>query len=225
MIAEPIAAVLFDLDGTLVDTAPDFARILNQLRSAENLPPLPYNVIRGQVSNGARALVKLGFDLPEDSSAFADRLAALLKLYEKELALESRLFPGLDAALALLEAHDIPWGVVTNKPSRYTIPLLKGLKLDQRCAVAVCPDHVDNKKPHPEPLLTACEWISVPPRQTLYVGDHARDIEAGRAAGNTTVAAAWGYLNPDEDISNWQADFILHTPQELHHLLVNKMPG
>ncbi len=225
MIAEPIAAVLFDLDGTLVDTAPDFVRILNQLRSADNLPPLPFNTIRSQVSNGARALVKLGFDLQEDSDAFNERLNTLLKLYEKELAVESRLFTGLDEALQLLEAHDIPWGVVTNKPSRYTIPLLKGLKLDQRCAVAVCPDHVENKKPHPEPLLTACEWISVPPNQTLYVGDHLRDIEAGRAAGNTTIAAAWGYLNPGENVSDWQADIILHTPQELHHLLANQLPG
>lgn len=225
MIAEPIAAVLFDLDGTLVDTAPDFVRILNQLRSADNLPPLPYDLIRSQVSNGARALVKLGFDLPENSDAFAAKLESLLKLYEKELAQESRLFNGLNEALELLELHDVPWGVVTNKPSRYTIPLLKGLKLDQRCAVAVCPDHVENKKPHPEPLLTACEWISVPPSQTLYVGDHARDIEAGRAAGNTTIAAAWGYLSPGENVSDWQADFILHTPQELHHLLTTKLPG
>lgn len=225
MIAEPIAAVLFDLDGTLVDTAPDFVRILNQLRSADNLPPLPFNTIRSQVSNGARALVKLGFDLPEDSDAFNERLNTLLKLYEKELAVESRLFNGLDAALQLLELHEIPWGVVTNKPSRYTIPLLKGLKLDQRCAVAVCPDHVENKKPHPEPLLTACEWISVAPNQTLYVGDHLRDIEAGRAAGNTTIAAAWGYLNPGENVSDWQADIILHTPQELHHLLATQLPG
>ena len=167
MIAEPIAAVLFDLDGTLVDTAPDFARILNQLRATDNLPALPHDVIRGQVSNGARALVKLGFNLAEENDRFAERLDALLKLYEKELAQESRLFPGLNETLRLLEDHGIPWGVVTNKPSRYTIPLLKGLKLDQRCAAAVCPDHVDNKKQHPEPLLTACEWLSVDPRQTI----------------------------------------------------------
>ncbi|HVL02736.1 MAG TPA: HAD-IA family hydrolase, partial [Dongiaceae bacterium] len=184
-----------------------------------------YAQIRGQVSNGARALVKLGFNITEESDRFNDRLDMLLKLYEKELAQESRLFPGLNETLKMLEDHDIPWGVVTNKPSRYTIPLLKGLKLDQRCAAAVCPDHVDNKKPHPEPLLTACEWLSVDPRQTIYVGDHIRDIEAGRAAGNSTIAAAWGYLNPDEDISSWEADFILHTPQELHHLLATKLPG
>lgn len=225
MIAEPIAAVLFDLDGTLVDTAPDFVRILNQLRSDENLSPLPYETIRNQVSNGARALVKLGFSLPEDSDAFTERLNSLLKRYEKELAQESRLFPGLNEALELLEAHDIPWGVVTNKPSRYTIPLLKGLKLDQRCAVVVCPDHVENRKPHPEPLLTACDWISVEPRRTIYVGDHARDIEAGRAAGNLTIAAAWGYLDAAEDVANWQADIILHTPPELHHLLVTRLPA
>lgn len=216
-----IAAVLFDLDGTLVDTAPDFARVLNQLRADDQLPPLPYDMIRSQVSNGARALVKLGFALDEHSDDFAHRLEKLLSLYEQGLAVESKLFDGLDTSLCWLEQHKIPWGIVTNKPSRYTLPLLRGLQLDQRCAVTVCPDHVTHKKPHPEPLLTACDWLSVDPLKTLYVGDHIRDIEAGHAAGNITLAAAWGYLEQDTDIDDWQADVILRTPTELHGFLLD----
>ena len=217
-----IAAVLFDLDGTLVDTAPDFVRVLNQLRADDQLPPLPYDAIRNQVSNGARALVKLGFALDETSDDFARRLEKLLALYEQGLAVESKLFDGLDASLRWLEQRNIPWGVVTNKPSRYTLPLLRGLKLDQRCAVAICPDHVTHKKPHPEPLLTACDWMSVDPQQTIYVGDHIRDIEAGRAAGNYTIAAAWGYLEQDTNINDWQADIILRTPAQLQAFLLDK---
>lgn len=217
-----IAAVLFDLDGTLVDTAPDFVRVLNQLRADDQLPPLPYDAIRNQVSNGARALVKLGFALEETSDDFAHRLEKLLALYEQGLAVESKLFDGLDASLRWLEQRNIPWGVVTNKPSRYTLPLLRGLKLDQRCAVAICPDHVTHKKPHPEPLLTACDWMSVDPQQTIYVGDHIRDIEAGRAAGNYTIAAAWGYLEQDTNIDDWQADIILQTPAQLQAFLLDK---
>lgn len=217
-----IAAVLFDLDGTLVDTAPDFVRVLNQLRADDQLAPLPYDTIRNQVSNGARALVKLGFALDEHSDDFAHRLEKLLTLYEQGLAVESKLFDGLDTSLRWLEQRNIPWGVVTNKPSRYTLPLLRGLQLDQRCAVTVCPDHVTHKKPHPEPLLTACDWLSVDPLKTLYVGDHIRDIEAGRAAGNITIAAAWGYLEQDTDIKDWQADVILQTPAQLQAFLLDK---
>lgn len=214
-----IAAVLFDLDGTLVDTAPDFVRVLNQLRADDNLPPLPYDMIRNQVSNGARALVKLGFDLAEDSAGFGSHLEQLLRLYEHGLAQESRLFDGLEASLLWLEQHGIPWGVVTNKPSRYTLPLLRGLKLDQRCAVTVCPDHVTHKKPHPEPLLTACDWISADPAHTIYVGDHVRDIEAGKAAGNFTIAAGWGYLEQGTDLDSWQADKVIHLPGQLQPFL------
>ena len=225
MMSDSIAAVLFDLDGTLVDTAPDFVRILNQLRTDEDLSPLPYDVIRNQVSNGARALIRLGFDITDEDADFASRLDRLLQRYEQELARESHLFAGLEQTLALLEARNIPWGVVTNKPSRYTGPLLKGLHLEQRCAVTVCPDHVNHRKPHPEPLLTACKQLAVDPLQTIYVGDHLRDVEAGKAAGNFTVAAAWGYLTEDDDISGWQADLIANTPADLLQYLQRKLPS
>ncbi len=220
---ETIAAVLFDLDGTLVDTAPDFVRVLNQLRADDHLEPLPFDTIRNQVSNGARALVKLGFNAEEDSPVFINRLEKLLALYEAGLAQESCLFPGLSNCLTWLEQRNIPWGIVTNKPSRFTVPLLRGLKLDQRCAVTICPDHVQNKKPHPEPLLTACDWISSDPVNTIYVGDHVRDIEAGKAAGNFTIAAAWGYLEQGIDINGWQADLVVQTPAQLLAHLQGKM--
>ena len=210
---KPIEAVLFDLDGTLIDTAPDFVRIVNQLRLQHELEPFPYATIRQQVSNGARALVTLAFGGEDSNPRFADHLEELLSRYEQELAVESCLFQSLDNALESLEAKGIPWGIVTNKPSRYTIPLLAGLNLSQRCAVAICPDQVTHRKPHPEPILTACNNIGVNPTATIYVGDHARDIEAGKRAENYTVAAGWGYLNAGEQAEDWQAHLTLPTPQ------------
>ncbi|RLT92517.1 HAD family hydrolase [Ketobacter sp.] len=209
----PIAAVLFDLDGTLIDTAPDFVRIVNQMRLEHQLAPFPPHTIRQQVSNGARALVTLAFGGEESNPDFTLHLDALLQRYEQELAVESHLFDGLDTALQALEARNIPWGIVTNKPSRYTDPLLVGLNLHQRCAVAICPDQVTHRKPHPEPILTACERIGADPSATLYVGDHARDIEAGKRANNYTVAAGWGYLNAGERAEDWCASITLPTPQ------------
>lgn len=199
-------AVLFDLDGTLVDTAPDFARVLNQVRAEEQLPPLAYAQIREQVSNGARALVRLGFGLDEGEPDQCRLLNRLLALYAEGLAVESRLFDGLAPALETLEARGIPWGVVTNKPALYTFPLLAGLGLLDRCKTVICPDHVTHKKPHPEPLFKACGDVSALPARSVYVGDHVRDIESGRNAGCLTVAAGWGYLMPGESASDWQAD-------------------
>lgn len=208
----PVAAVLFDLDGTLVDTAPDFIRVLNQLRTEEGLPALPSTTIRGQVSNGARALIKLAFALDEGDPQHCRLLNRLLQLYADGLAQESTLFNGLDEFLTALEAQQIPWGVVTNKPSLYTFPLLKQLALLDRCSTVICPDHVTHKKPHAEPLLKACAQIGVDPTQSWYVGDHARDIESGRNAGCKTIAAGWGYLSADDDLAAWRPDFVFETP-------------
>lgn len=219
----PVEAVLFDLDGTLIDTAPDFVRILNQLRREHELEPFPYDTIRQQVSNGARALVTLAFGGEDSNPRFADHLETLLNRYEQGLAEDSCLFAGLDSALLALEARNIPWGIVTNKPSRYTNPLIAGLDLAQRCAVAICPDQVTHRKPHPEPIFTACEKIGVDPAATIYVGDHARDIEAGKRANNFTVAAGWGYLNEGEQAADWQAHITLATPQEFSHWLLTQL--
>lgn len=206
------AAIFFDLDGTLVDTAPDFIRVLNQVRREEGLQPLPGRAIRDQVSNGARALVQLGFDLEENDPAHCRLLNRLLGLYAEGLAQESTLFAGIDGFLTQLEQHGIPWGVVTNKPSLYTFPLLQQLGLLARCGAVICPDHVTHKKPHAEPMLKACEQVGVAPAECWYVGDHLRDIESGRNAGCKTIAAGWGYLAPDENPAHWQPDYILDAP-------------
>ena len=219
--SSPIEAVLFDLDGTLIDTAPDFVRVVNLLRQEDSLPPLAASLVRAQVSNGARALITLAFDLKEGETGFAEKLQQLLDLYLSNLAEESTLFDGLNELLEVLEKQNIPWGIVTNKPKRYTVPLLEGLNLTERCAVVICPDDVTHKKPHPEPLLMACEAINATPNKTLYVGDHIRDIASGNSAQNSTIAVSWGYIDEGEDLALWNADHIIHTSEELLQLLVS----
>ena len=220
-MTDPIAmdAVLFDLDGTLIDTAPDFATVLNQMLSANQRPTLPFEQIRQQVSNGARAMVTLGFGKETEISDFAPRLAEFLERYQGHLAVDSALFRGLEQSLELLESCGVPWGIVTNKPSQYAIPLLAGLSLDQRCSVLVCPDQVQQKKPDPESLFLACNQLAVNPQHCVYVGDHKRDIEAGSRAGNYTIAAAWGYIDEQDDPNHWGADLICDSPHSFNHWL------
>ena len=218
--AAQIDAILFDLDGTLIDTAPDFVRVLNMLRDEYKLAPLDPALIRSQVSNGARALITLAFNLNEGDDGFAVKLERLLDLYLANLAIESALFDGLDALLTSLEQQNIPWGIVTNKPRRYTEPLLAQLQLAERCSIVICPDDVTHKKPHPEPLLMACEKINAKPNRTLYVGDHIRDIESGNSAQNKTIAVSWGYIDEGDDLTHWHAHHIVDTPSELHQLLI-----
>lgn len=210
-----VAAVFFDLDGTLIDTAPDFIRVLNHLRREEGLAALPGRQIRDQVSNGARALITLGFGMDDGDPDHCRLLNRLLTLYAEGLAEESRLFDGLNEFLTTLEQARLPWGVVTNKPSLYTFPLLQQLRLLERCSAVVCPDHVVHKKPHPEPMLKACEQAGVDPTQSWYVGDHLRDIESGRAAGCKTIAAGWGYLSDNDNPSDWSPDHIFDTPSAM----------
>lgn len=212
-------AVLFDLDGTLIDTAPDFIVAVNQQRSNHGLAALPDDLIRNTVSNGARALIELSFSFQEGDPDFAQKHQELLALYLRHIADKSTLFPGMDELLSWLEFEDIPWGIVTNKPRRFTIPLLEGLALNQRCKVVVCPDDVANSKPHPESLLSACSALNKNPKQSLYIGDHQRDIEAGRRAGMTTIAVGYGYIPRSENIEAWQADYISANVAELHSRL------
>ena len=210
------AAVLFDLDGTLVDTAPDFVRVLNQLRLKHGREALPYAAIRPAVSAGARAMVHVGF--PEynlESAEFQQLRQEFLDHYELGLAEESCLFDGMEQLLQALERHQVPWGIVTNKPRLYSELLLKGLNLSQRCAVLVCPDDVNQTKPHPEPMFLACQQLAVAPENTVYVGDHIRDIQAGNNAGMTTIAVGFGYIVAGEDIGDWQADHCANTVSEL----------
>ena len=208
-------AVLFDLDGTLLDTAPDFIRVVNQQRQLHNMSPLPPERIRETVSNGARALIKLAFDLDVEDDDFISKHSELLAMYEASIADETVFFPGIDLFLKQLEDKSIPWGIVTNKPSRFTLPLLEKLQLDRRCSVTICPDDVTHSKPHPEPLFLACNRLNCTPEKSLYVGDHVRDIEAGRSAGMITIAARYGYIDAPDQVDEWQADLIIDRGDEL----------
>ncbi|AZT83454.1 phosphoglycolate phosphatase [Marinobacter sp. NP-4(2019)] len=218
MIQQP-STVLFDLDGTLIDTAPDFIRCLNLLRVRHGLEPLPPETIRRSVSNGARAMIRVGFGLEPEHPDYLEKHTAFLDLYEEGVAIETRLFEGVDAILRNLESRAIPWGIVTNKPVRFAEPLVAALGLAQRCAVVICPDHVTHRKPHPEALHLACQRIGAEPTRGIYVGDHERDIEAGRNAGMTTIAVRYGYIEEPETVDLWQADLVADTVQDLAKLL------
>lgn len=224
MIQAP-SVVLFDLDGTLLDTAPDFIRCLNRLRVELDMAALPAEVIRPSVSNGARAMIETGFGLTPEHPDYSVRHTAFLDLYEAGVADETRLFAGMDSLLTRLEGQGIPWGIVTNKPARFTTPLLAALGLDQRCGAVVCPDHVQHRKPHPESLYLACQQLGVQASEGIYVGDHQRDIDAGRNAGMTTVAARYGYVNEPGQVDSWQADHIVDSVDELTRLLCGCHPS
>lgn len=213
------SAVLFDLDGTLIDTAPDFIRCLNILRQQHELAPLPAETIRRSVSNGARAMIRVGFGLEPEHPDYLEKHTAFLDLYEAGVALETTLFEGMDELLRDLESRSIPWGIVTNKPARFAIPLIEALGLAERCATLICPDHVAKRKPHPESLFLACREIGAEPKQAVYVGDHERDIEAGRNAGMRTIAVRYGYIEQPESVDLWQADIIVDTVSDLAKLL------
>lgn len=208
-----LAAALFDLDGTLIDTAADFVATLNILCARHNIPPPAPRDIRNTVSDGARALVSLAFELDESSPRFSDLRQALLDIYEQELGRNATLFDAVKPSLAWLEAEQIPWGIVTNKPRLYTELLLQRMQLSP--AIVVCPDDVSQTKPHAEPLLLACKQLNVAPQHCVYAGDHPRDIEAGNNAAMQTLACQWGYIADGININTWQADINLATADDL----------
>ncbi|ORU93151.1 MAG: haloacid dehalogenase [Cycloclasticus sp. symbiont of Poecilosclerida sp. N] len=216
-----VDAVLFDLDGALIDTAPDLAAALNAVLKKNNRSTLPYSAIRPTVSNGANGLIKLGFGDSLSSEQHEKIKADLIAYYQQHIADKSRLFEGLDSALLHLERNNIPWGIVTNKPEYLTRPLLKKLSLLDKSSCVVCGDQVANSKPHPEPIFLACKQLDVMPENTLYIGDAERDIRAGRLAGLKTIACAYGYIPDTEDINAWQANTLVETPQELLALLTS----
>ncbi|PKM22265.1 MAG: phosphoglycolate phosphatase [Gammaproteobacteria bacterium HGW-Gammaproteobacteria-14] len=212
-------AVFFDLDGTLIDTAPDFHTVLNAMLAENGRPALPYNKVRSQVSNGARAVIHAGFGGKPGETDFDARLNEFLDRYVEHLTVGSQLFPGMATVLDRLDAQRIPWGIVTNKPARFTLPLLQGLQLSDRVGPVICPDHVVERKPHPEGLLKAAAMIDVPADRCVYVGDHDRDIAAGRNAGMTTIGVLFGYLDDGEDPLQWGADLYAADSSELLSLL------
>lgn len=221
-VSAPVKAVLFDLDGTLIDTAPDFIRIINLLCADAGIEAPSNALIRAQVSEGARAMVKLVRpDLDLNSEDLLLLRQRFLQIYAENIAVDTCLFPDMDALLKQLEQHDIAWGIVTNKPRGLSELLLAALDLTARCAVLVCPDDVTHTKPHPEPMYLAAQQLGIAPGHIVYVGDHPRDIDAGRAAGMPTILAAYGYLPPEhrDDLSAWQADYIVQDVPEMAALL------
>ncbi len=211
----PIQSVFFDLDGTLADTAPDLAAALNQLLQQHDRPALPLSTIRPSVSLGGNAMLELGFPEPISEERFNDLRDSFLNIYAERLHQESTLFPGIDSVLEKLEASNLQWGIVTNKSTWLSEPLIDTLQLSQRTACLVCGDTTAYRKPHPEPLNHACKLTNSKPENSVYIGDARRDIEAGRACGMHTVAAAYGYIEADDNILDWQADAIIQHPTDI----------
>jgi len=214
-----VTGVLFDLDGTLADTAPDLAYALNETLRLNERQPLPFDSIRPVVSHGGIALIKLGFGFGTEHHQYETVRQQLLNIYLENIARETTLFDGIELLLEKLEEKNIRWGIVTNKPGWLTGPLMDALNLSDRASCIVSGDTTTKAKPHPEPMYFACEQAGLVPEQCLYVGDAERDIEAGRAAGMKTVAALFGYLLEDDEPSNWQADYSINHPSEILDLL------
>ncbi len=212
--------VFFDLDGTLADTAPDLVAAANLLRTKRNLEPMPYEVLRPRASAGARGLIFGAFGFDKDHPEFEELRLEFLANYEKNICVNTTLFDGVSDVLDELESRSITWGIVANKSERLTHPLLNLMNLAKRSQAIIGGDTTPFAKPHPAPILKAAEICSVNPLNCIYVGDDLRDIEAGKAAGMKTVAAAYGYCGCDEHISDWGADHIIQHPSELSALLL-----
>lgn len=229
-MTEFVKAVLFDLDGTLIDTATDFVRIIGKMSRENGWQAPPEAEIREQVSAGASAMVRLMLSYNDQLELSEDILLGFrqqfLDDYEADICVDSCVFAELEEVLTTLEEKGVPWGIVTNKPRYLAEQLLSKMALDQRCAVLICPDDVSRTKPDPEPMYMALEKLSIPRGAAgcvLYVGDHIRDIEAGKAAGMPTILASYGYI-PAEDQKNlkaWGADYIVDTPKQLNELLLS----
>ncbi|MDM1759150.1 MULTISPECIES: HAD-IA family hydrolase [Acinetobacter] len=218
-------AVLFDLDGTLIDTAADFIRIIQNMCREKGCAVVDAALIRTQVSEGARAMVKLVYpELEVDDPVFLAHRQRFLDIYGADIAVDTDLFAGMYPLLEDLEKHHIPWGIVTNKPRWLSEALLKALNLTERCAVLVCPEDVQNTKPDPEPMYLAAKHLKIDEKQIIYVGDHPRDIDAGRNAKMYTILAAYGYLplQYKDDLNAWHADCIVNDVTTLHQV-VNRL--
>ncbi len=210
-------AVLFDLDGTLADTAPDLAAAVNQMRQQRNLDRVPYASLRPHASAGARGLLGAGFGIkPEDIGYEAMRIE-FLDNYERAICKRSTLFAGVPELLAMIAGRNIPWGIVTNKAARFTTPLVPLLGL-QHAHCVISGDTTPHSKPHPEPLLEAARQLHIAPEECCYVGDDLRDIQAAQAAGMHSIAAGWGYCGQTEP-AQWNADLLLHKPDELFRFI------
>jgi phosphoglycolate phosphatase len=211
--------ILFDLDGTLLDSAPDLSAAANDLRAARGLPALPLPAYHAGASSGARGMLRAAFGIDPSHAGFASLRDEFLARYAARLTERTRPFDGVPALIQALVQRGLRWGVVTNKARRLTEPLTAALPLFASAGCIVSGDTTAYAKPHPEPLLHALRQIGAQPEHSLYVGDDERDIQAGRAAGVATVAARYGYLGPDADVASWRADAVIDQPLQLLALL------
>jgi phosphoglycolate phosphatase len=207
-----ITAVFFDLDGTLADTAPDLTAALNQLLAEHHKPPLPIAKVRPVVSHGGDALIQLALGMTATHPDFLSVRERFLQLYLTRLHNSTYLFEGVGTVLDDLESRRMTWGIITNKPAWLTHPLMEKLGLTDRAGCIVCGDSTTNPKPHPAPMLLACEITNSDPASSLYIGDAERDITAGRAAGMHTLVALYGYIDQSETPEQWQAEGMITTP-------------
>ncbi|MBU2288611.1 MAG: HAD-IA family hydrolase [Gammaproteobacteria bacterium] len=214
-----VRAVLFDLDGTLIDSAPDLGGAADQMRVDRGLPSLPLDAYRHMSGAGARGMLGIAFGITPESPEFAALREEFFRSYEARMLRDTRLFDGVQELVDAIRRLGWPWGVVTNKSARFTVPLTGAMPLFESASAIVSGDTTPFSKPHPEPLLEAARRAGVAPANCLYVGDDERDMMAGRAAGMRTVAAAWGYLGADADLTLWEADAVLSSPLELLQIL------
>ncbi|MEH6516494.1 MAG: HAD-IA family hydrolase [Halioglobus sp.] len=220
-IPRPLAAVIFDLDGTLIDTAEEFVVVVQALRAEHSLEAMDAGLIRANVSNGARALTRLALGLEESSPELDIKWQRLLALYSEVIGSSACLYPGMQQLIEAFAERGIAWGIATNKPRVYTEPLLRKLNLNPAPGSVVCPDDVTDRKPHPESLYLNCRELNCSPATSVYVGDHLRDIEAGRRAGMVTVAAAYGYIEDHDDPATWGASATVNDSNDLQALLLD----
>ncbi len=214
--------VFFDLDGTLADTAPDLVAAANRLLIAKNKLPMPYETLRPMASAGARGLIQKSFGINKDHPEFIALRDQFLSFYEEALLVHSKLYEGMEELLQRLEDEKLPWGIVTNKQERFTVPLTEQMGLMQRAHCVVSGDTTPFSKPHPEPILHAAKLAKVDPKKALYVGDDIRDIVSGKAAGMHTAAALYGYCGCDEPPHQWGADYQIPHPWELQPIIFTK---
>lgn len=206
-------AVFFDLDGTFADTAPDLAAALNHVRAQRDLPPLPFELLRPQASHGSPGLLKTGFGITPDAPEFNELREIFLDYYTQNICVGTRLFDGVAALVEAIEQRGLPWGIITNKPHRFTLPLMQALGYAERAACLISADTCEHAKPHPQPMLKACELTGVSPQRCLYLGDDLRDMQAANASGMHGIIAHWGYISSDH--TRWGAAGGIQQPLEL----------
>ena len=206
-------AVFFDLDGTFADTAPDIAAALNHTRATRKLAPLPFKILRPQTSHGSPGLLKVGFGITPESPEYNELREIFLDYYTRNICVETRLFDGMALLVDALEQRGLPWGIITNKPHRYTVPLMEALGYAKRAACLISADTCTHAKPHPAPMLKACEIVGAAPEHCLYLGDDLRDMQAANASNMRGIIAHYGYVN--DTVHDWGAQGGITTPLDL----------